>query len=97
MALNERIAVDFTDGDTYKRFSVAAIDVTATSNILCSCIRPSDLPETTDPGWTFHPTVVNIYAGGFDVAIDVMCAGEPASLTGENNLNETVWLIFTIF
>lgn len=96
MAVYEREALDFTDGDTSKRFSVFAADVLATSQIAVNCQRPADLSEASDAGFTYHATVVNVYAGGFDVQVDAFCLGEPASQTGDFP-NELVTLNFVIY
>ena len=90
------VAVDFTDGDTFKRFSINAIDVKASSIILPSCQRTvSDAGELNDNGWTFHPCVRNVYAGGFDVDVVALNMGEP--VINNDSPNELVQLNFVIY
>lgn len=95
MAEYEKEALDFTDGDTFKRFSVNSVDCLATSVVGVSCQRGTFVTEQDDHGWTFHPTVVNVYAGGFDVNVTALVMGEPP--IASEGPNELVTLAYTLY
>lgn len=87
-------ALDFTDGDTFKRFTVAAKDVTSQSAIAVSCQR-QPVADVDDYGWVFLPTVASIGAGTFDVTV-VARVGDADAQAGEFP-NEIVFLNFILY
>jgi hypothetical protein len=86
-------SLDFTDGDTAKRFTVTDANVGATNVIQCS-IRRADIADVDDPGWIYVPNVVKVAAGSFDVLVVAFMRD---GLPGVNEFpNETVVLSYSI-
>ena len=61
--------VNFTNGDTVQRISIANAAVSAASDILCTVRRPNQLDESADRGYNYICNIVNVAAGTFDVRI----------------------------
>lgn len=85
--------LDFTDGDTFKRFTIQNGDVIPSSVINCGTQRAT-VAEVDDQGWSFHPTIVSVGTGTFDVNVAALVLGEPP-INGEGP-NETVSLVYGI-
>lgn len=60
--------LDFTDGDTLKRFTVTDVQIEATAQVHCQ-VQRLQVADVADPGWIFVPNVLQIRAGGFDVLV----------------------------
>lgn len=98
------VSVPFTDGDSYRRITVANTSVTATSKIIVSVQRPDIVSDAADLGYVYFANVVNRVAGvSFDVTI--VCTdwgfGDPAGNTGDVAPftvmpNETITLCYMI-
>lgn len=86
-------SLDFTDGDTLKRFTVTDGKVTAASVIHPSITRAA-IADVDDPGWSYTPNVVTVAAGSFDVLVSVLAGDAPAA-AGEYP-NETVTLTYSV-
>lgn len=93
-ASQKTASLDFTDGDTFKRFTITDGSVAAASTVGCS-IRRSNIADVDDPGWIFVPNVVTVAAGSFDVTVAVL-SGDGLVSPGEFP-NETVTLIYHVF
>lgn len=85
--------LDFTDGDTLKRFTIADASIEATAQITPSCQR-QQVAAIDDPGWTFIPNVLQVRAGGFDVQVAAF-SGDAVAAAGEYP-NEIVTLNYII-
>jgi hypothetical protein len=66
--------LDFSDGDTAKRFTVTNTAVTTTSRIVGSIRRP-DVADSLDYGYLYLVNVVTIAAGSFDLLVAVTGLG----------------------
>jgi hypothetical protein len=58
--------IAYTDGDTFRRSSIADAAVSATSKIVGTIRRP-DIEDADDKGYIYDHSVVKVYAGGFDL------------------------------
>lgn len=87
------VPLDFTDGDTSKRFTVTSPDIAPTSIIDVS-IQRGVIADADDWGWGFAATVVNVVAGSFDVNVSANVWGEPA--VNDEAPNEQVTLLYSI-
>lgn len=87
------LPLDFTDGDTFKRFTIVDSFVTIYSHILPS-VRRATIADVDDPGWIYDVNVVSQTAGSFDVLISVTAGDAPAA-PGEFP-NETVTLTYLL-
>jgi hypothetical protein len=86
-------SLDFTDGDTFKRFTVTDTNVATTSLILVG-VRRANVEDVDDYGWQFTANVVKIAAGSFDVNVSALVQdGIPAP--GEWP-SETVTLVYSV-
>lgn len=86
--------LDFTDGDTFKRFTITDTDCTPRSRVTCSVER-LNVANVDDPGWTYHANVVLVDTGRFDV--NVSAIGPDAFPPPNNDFpNETVTLRYSI-
>lgn len=65
--------LDFSDGDTFKRFSISDAGVLSTSKINGTIRRPDVVDDSQDRGYIFIHNIVRIYNGGFDLL--VACTG----------------------
>lgn len=74
-------ALAFTDGDTFKRFTIADAAVTSTSKIVGSITRPT-VTDANDLGWTYLHTIVSRGAGTFDLLVSVFDWNSPAEAEG---------------
>lgn len=85
--------LDFTDGDTLKRFTVTDPAVAAGSAILVS-IRRQETADVNDPGWIYVPNVMQVRAGSFDVLVAAL-SGDAIAAPGEfpNELASLVYLV----
>lgn len=87
------VALDFTDGDTLKRFTVTDSFVNQYTHIVCS-VRRADIADVDDPGWIYTPNVVTVTTGSFDVLVSAV-PGD--TIPGVNEFpNETVTLLYQI-
>jgi hypothetical protein len=66
--------LDFSDGDTAKRFTVTNSAVVATSRIVGSIRRP-DVADSLDYGYLYLVNVVTVAAGSFDLLVAVTGLG----------------------
>lgn len=67
--------IAFTDGDTMRRVSVANAAVSASSKIVGSVRRPDTADDSFDRGYVYTWSVVEVYAGGFDILVSVHDGG----------------------
>jgi hypothetical protein len=89
------VTVPFTDGDTYRRVTIANTSVTATSKILVSVQRPDIATDAADLGFVYFANVVNRTAGvSFDVTI--VCSDWGLADATESPPNETITLCYMI-
>lgn len=73
LTLNTRIrtaSIPFLDGDTLRRTTISDGDVSASSVILGTVIRPS-VEDVDDPGYLYAWNIVKRTSGSFDVLIAV--------------------------
>lgn len=83
--------LDFTNGDTFRRFTITNAAVTAQSDIHVS-IRKHEVADKDDVGWTYVPNVVSVINGSFDVSVAALVMNaEPSS---NEYPNETVSLVY---
>src|SRR3954471_10536811 len=66
--------LDFSDGDTLKRFTITNSAVLSTSRITGTIRRPN-IADVDDPGYLYIANIVSIVAGSFDVLVAVTGAG----------------------
>lgn len=66
--------LDFSDGDTLKRFTIANSAVLSTSRITGTIRRPN-IADVDDPGYLYIANIVSIIAGSFDVLVAATGAG----------------------
>lgn len=85
-------SLSFTNGDTFKRFTIADATATATSKIVGSITRPT-VTDANDLGWTYLHTIVSRGAGTFDLVVAVFDWNQPA---GQTRPNETVIFHYVI-
>lgn len=85
--------LDFTDGDTLKRFTVTDPDVVPPNEVICS-IRKRDTADVDDSGWVYIPNVISVSRGSFDVLVAAL-SGDTPQAAGEFP-NETVRLVYTL-
>ena len=85
--------VDFTDGDTYKRVSVADTSIEATAQLHLGIDR-QQIADVDDAGWVFVPNTIRVYAGGFDCVIAAIVLGEPG--INDEGPNEQITLTYLI-
>lgn len=85
--------LDFTDGDTAKRFTITDATIEATSQLHVS-IHRLQVADADDYGWIFVANVLQVRAGSFDVKVVAM-ADEADGAAGEFP-NETVSLTYLI-
>jgi hypothetical protein len=78
----------FTDGDTFKRFTISDAGVSATSKIIGSIVRPSSASDSADRGYLYTFDVVNRGSGTFDLLVSAH-DGAYGDCT-DNPPNETV-------
>lgn len=88
------ILIDFTDGDTYKRVTVADSFVTDYSKIETS-IRRTDVADVDDPGWIYIENVASVDAGTFDVIVAALPI-DAHPIANNDFPNETISLHYTI-
>lgn len=85
-------SLSFTNGDTFKRFTVTDAAVTSTSKIVGTITRPN-VADSDDPGWTYLHTVVSRATGSFDLLVAVFDWNDPA---GVSRPNETVTFSYVL-
>lgn len=85
--------LDFTDGDTLKRFTIIDADCNAASDVQCS-IRTTNTADQDDQTWVYVPNVKSATAGSFDVLVAAF-SGEGPAAAGEFP-NEIVRLVYTL-
>lgn len=85
--------LSFTDGDTFKRFTITDANVTTLGpRPICSVVRDY-VADVDDYGWSFTVTPIAPTANGsFDVTVTAQAWDRPA-LAGEYP-NETVTLFY---
>ncbi len=85
--------VAFTDGDTMRRASIVDAGVGATAKIVGSIRRP-DIADSADRGYVYSWSIVEIYAGGFDILVSAHGWGfdDPVSIPP----NETVIFYYVV-
>lgn len=66
--------LDFSDGDTLKRFTITNSAVLSTSRITGTIRRPN-IADVDDPGYLYIANIVSIIAGSFDVLVAATGAG----------------------
>jgi hypothetical protein len=66
--------LDFSDGDTLKRFTITNSAVLSTSRITGTIRRPN-IADIDDPGYLYIANVVSIIAGSFDILVAATGAG----------------------
>lgn len=66
--------LDFSDGDTLKRFTIANSAVLSTSRITGTIRRPN-IADVDDPGYLYIANIVSIVAGSFDILVAATGAG----------------------
>lgn len=86
-------SLDFTDGDTAKRFTITDAMVEATSQLHVS-IHRIQVADVDDYGWVFVANVLQVRSGSFDVKV-VALAEDAIAAAGEFP-NETVALSYLI-
>lgn len=86
--------LDFTDGDTAKRFTITSPDILPGSLISVPTIQRANTEEVDDQGWSYHASVSKVVAGSFDVNVCALMLGEPP--INDEYPNEQVNLIWTI-
>lgn len=86
--------VAFTDGDTFRRVSIVDAGVGATSKIVGSIRRPDTADDSADRGYVYSWSVVEVYAGGFDIVVSALGWGfdDPVGIPP----NETVIFYYVI-
>lgn len=87
-------ALDFTNGDSYQRFTITDANVTAHSKVIVS-VQCLDVLTANDLGWVFIPNIVSVADGSFDVKVQAL----PVDGTPDPNNdfpNEQVTLIYQI-
>lgn len=85
--------LDFTDGDTLKRFTITDVQIEATSQLHLGIDR-QQVADVDDPGWIFVPNVLQVRAGGFDVLVAAL-SGDAIAAANEFP-NEIVTLTYLI-
>lgn len=83
------VAIPFTDGDTWRRVTIADAGVSGASKILGSLRRPNTT-DANDPGFTYSWNIVTLAAGSFDIV--VYCDDDPV----EKPPNETLQFAYTV-
>lgn len=86
--------LDFTDGDTLKRFTITDANVSTTAQPMLQSVRRQTIADVDDPGWIYTANVVGIRNGSFDVLVNALMGDAPAG-PGEFP-NETASLVYTI-
>lgn len=87
-------SLDFTNGDTLKRFTITDAAAGTTSHILAVIERPNTSADSADRGYIYHVNIVNRAAGSFDVLVNVLGWGfDDPDL---NPPNETVTLVYAL-
>jgi hypothetical protein len=61
--------LDFSNGDTLKRFTITNPDVAATSKIVGTIRRPDTADDSADFGYLFIANVVKVATGSFDLLV----------------------------
>jgi len=87
-------ALDFTDGDTLKRFTIADAQVQQSSRISVTIQRSSVLADQDDPGWIYVPNVLSVGSATFDVLVAVL-SGDGLAAANEFP-NEVITLTYII-
>lgn len=85
--------IAFTDGDTLRRVTITDALVSATSEIICTIVRP-DVTDENDRGYIYIANVVDRNAGTFDVLVAALGWGfdDPTRIPP----NETVILNYMV-
>src|SRR6185437_14624248 len=87
-------SLDFTNGDTLKRFTVSDAAAGTSSHILAMIERPNTATDSADRGYIYQVNVVNRAAGSFDVLVNVLGWGfDDPDL---NPPDETVTLVYAL-
>jgi hypothetical protein len=68
-------ALDFTAGDTLKRFTITDAAVSAASKIVGVVRRPDSADDSADRGYVYAASVVRIGTGAFDLLVSVSDGG----------------------
>lgn len=85
--------LDFTDGDTLKRFTITNGRVRATEPAPLVSVRRLDVPDVDDRGWVYVANVVSVANGSFDVLVAAfMGDGVPGPGEFPNELASLVYL-----
>jgi len=86
--------IAFTDGDTARRTSITDAGVSATSKIVGTIRRPDTADDSADRGYIYAFSVVEVYAGGFDILVSATGWGfdDPVSIPP----NETVKFYYVV-
>lgn len=89
-------SLDFSDGDTLKRFTIVDAQVQPNSYILPGIQRSAADADVDDQGWVYNANTVaiNPLGGAFDVLVNVM-SGESVMAPGEYP-GEVVTLVYAV-
>jgi hypothetical protein len=86
--------IAFTDGDTMRRATITDASVTAGSKIVGTIRRPDQATDSVDRGYIYNWSVVEVYAGGFDILISAL--GWGFDDTTRKPPNETVVFYYVL-
>lgn len=86
-------ALDFTDGDTLKRFTITDASIAGSEQISVS-IQRQQIADADDTGWIFIPNLLQVRPGSFDVLVAAL-SGD--GIAGANEFpNEIVTMNYII-
>lgn len=85
--------LDFTDGDTQKRFTITDTSIEGTELITPS-VQRQQVADADDYGWAFTANVLQVRRGSFDILVTAL-AGDAIAAAGEYP-NETVTLNYIV-
>lgn len=92
--MNKSAALDFTDGDTDKRFTITDPDVGAATTPPNVSIARQTIADVNDPEWIYVANVVNVVNGSFDVRVIAFLGDAVAPVNAFPS--ETVTLVYSI-
>lgn len=87
-------SIQFTDGDTFRRVTIADGLVNATSKIVGMIRRPDTVDDSADLGFLYVANVVKVAAGSFDLLVAATAWGTDD--TDEVPPNETIQFVYTV-